>query len=328
MSEGIRGRLTTGGIPVMRLHYSADPEKLPGTAVGDKWLAQAVQGYAGGVNSPRWRKEMEIDYGALMGTMLFPQWAQWSTNGQIVVPPFDPVGYKLYETYDHGWRHPAAFHVHGINPDGFLVTLWEFWGSHVPYQYIARIIKGERVTVPPCGASCHAHAREFPGNPYAGQAGVRRADPSMWAMDKPQHDGTMKSMAKLFAKEGVHFIPAEKGGDTTIAEWLIGYYWQNPMEPLYRITTACPKLIWELGRQRHKDVSDQVAKNKAQPEELVDKDNDAFDSMKNFLQLFPPRPPGYKAEQRGNTFSWWRKIGNTVFQPGEALPSFQRDVVG
>lgn len=326
MIHGLQERLTSSGIPVLRVHYSADPEKRPGTPAGDGWLAQAIQGYAGGLNSPRWRKEMEIDYGALLGTMLFPLWAQWSTNGRIVIPPFDPVGYKLYESYDHGWRHKGAFHVHGINPDGDKVTLWEMWASHVGYQSWAKVMQGERVVVPPCGASCHPEARTFPGNPYAGRAVFSVADPSIWAEDKPQQDNTMKSTAKLFRSAGVYFIPGEQGGDTTVAEWLIGQYWQDPLHPTYRITTACPGLIWEIGRQRHKDHSDAVGQRKAQPEELVDKDNDAWDSTKYFHLKFPAAPVLAKAAQKPGSWAWWQKLAKTAPTQGGAIPSYQRQV--
>lgn len=328
MADGLSERLTSGGIPVLRLHYSADPDKRSGTPAGDRWLAQATQGYPGGLNAPRWRKEMEIDYGALLGTVLFPQWPQWSMNGRIVIPAFDPIGYKLYGSYDHGWRHPGCYLVHGLNPEGQLITLWEMWGAHIPYQLWAKAIEGERITVPACGASCHPSPREFPGNPFAGREQFRIADPSIWAEDKPQYDGTMKSTARLFRMSGLAFVPGEQGGDTTIAEWLIGHYWKDPMAPLYRITTACPKLIWELGRQRHKDVSDAVAKNKMQPEELVDKDNDAFDSLKYFLQKFPPAPAARLPGQKPGSFAWWRKTALTPRAAGQPMPSYQRELVG
>ena len=326
MIHGLAERLTSSGIPVLRVHYSADPEKRPGTSAGDAWLAQATQGYAGGMNSPRWRKEMEIDYGALLGTMLFPLWSQWSTNGRIVIPPFDPVGYTLYSSYDHGWRHPGCYLVHGMNPDGALVTLWEMWAAHVPYQAWAKVIQGESVRVPSCGSSCHPDVREFPGNPYAGRERFKLADCSIWAEDNQQSDNTMKSVARLFRTAGVTFIPAEQGGDTTVAEWLIGHYWKDPSAPLYRITTACPKLIWEIGRQRHKDKSETVAKNSAQPEELVDKDNDAFDAMKYFFLKFPPTPQGAKAVQKPGSWAWWRKMAITPRAAGAPVPSYQRSL--
>jgi hypothetical protein len=327
MMHGLSERLTTGGLPVLRLHYSASDHKRPGTVAGDAWLASASEGYPGGINSPRWRKEMEIDYQALSGTKLFPLWSQWQANGRIVCAPFDPIGYTLYGSYDHGWRHPSCYLVHGINPDGEIITLWEFWASHVPYQAIAKIIHGEPVRVPGCGSSCHPEQRTFLGNPFGGRERWKVADSSIWAEDKPQHDGTMKSTAKLFRGEQIHFIPAEKGGDTTVAEWLIGHYWREPLAPLYRITTACPKLIWEIGQQRHRDVSEAVAQYRSQPEELIDKDNDAFDAMKYFHLKFPPAPRLAKADQKACSFAWWRKL-STEHQPGQPLPSYQRNMVG
>ena len=107
MIHGLAERLTAGGIPVLRLHYSSDPKKCPGTKDGDAWLVHATQGYPGGVKSPRWKKEMEIDYGALGGTRLFPEWELWSTNSHIIIPPFTATGYRIYGSYDHGWRHPS-----------------------------------------------------------------------------------------------------------------------------------------------------------------------------------------------------------------------------
>ncbi len=327
--HGISERLTKSGIPVLRLHYSADPHKRPGTTEGDAWLQQATQGYPGGTKSPRWRKEMEVDFGALGGTKLIPGWEEMRENGRIILPPFLPHGFKLYGSYDHGWRHKAAYHVHGINGDGVLFTLWEFWASHVPYQAISRIIKGESVRVLSPGCACHPDTREFPGNPYAGRETFKIADSSMWAEDQPQNDGTMKNMAALFRKEGVFFTKAERGGDTTFAEWLMGHYWKDPLQPLYHITTACPGLIWEIGQQRHKDVSDKVALNKHQPEELVDKDNDAWDSAKYFHLRFPPKPMEETASQKAGSFMWFRNQAIRA-KNGEPPSTFriQREMVG
>ena len=321
MIPGLGGRVTKSMVPVMRIHYTADPAKRPGTPEGDAWLAQAIQGYPGGMKCPRWRKEMEVEYGALGGTRLFPLWEQWSQNGRIVVPPFQPTGYRLYGSFDHGWRHAACYLVHGINGDGEMATLWEFYGAHVPYQAIARIIKGESVRVPACGDACHPDLREFPGNPYAGQEVYKVADPSIWAEDQQQNDGTMKSTAKLYSREGVHFIKGDRGGDTTFAEWLLGHWWRDPLKPLWRLTTACPNLSREIGLQRHKDVSAQVALNRAQPEQLVDKDNDAFDAWKYFGMRFPPAPQKDGAASKGNSFEWWCKQA-TRAAAGEAPESF------
>lgn len=323
MQPGISERLTTSGIPVLRLHYSADPAKRPGTPEGDAWLADATQGYPGGTKSPRWRKEMEVDYGALGGTRLFPEWEQWSTNERIVIRAFNPTGYRLYASYDHGWRHPLCYLVHGINGDGSIITLWECYGSNIPVAKLAQIIRGESVTL--------SDGRRFPGNPYAGQETFKIADPSIWAEDQVMSDNTMKCIAKLFMNEGIYFTKGERGGDTMVAEWLHGHYWKDPLQPQYRITLACPNLIREIGLQRHKDRSPQASRDAAQPEELVDKDNDAWDAAKYFFLRFPPKPREQLAQQKPNSFAWWRKMADATKEaPADAVPSFsmQREMIG
>lgn len=318
MITGMRERLTAAGIPVLSLHYSSDPKKRPGTPAGDAWLTAHLQGYPGGVKSPRWRKEMELDYGALGGTRLFPDWEAWVAAGRVVVPPFLPTGYRLYGTYDHGWRHAACYLVHGINGDGRKATLWEFYAHYVPVHLIAKIINGQRVTVP--AGNGYDAPRTFPGNPYAGQELWKKADPSIWAEDQQMSDCTMKSIASVFRREHVYFMKAERGGDTTAAEWLSGADWLDPLRPTHVITTACPNLIREIGLQRFKDFTPQVAANRAQPEELVDKDNDAWDSFKYFVKSFPPTPEAAKAAEKPNSFAWWRALSHA--DPSQPQPSF------
>ena len=93
-----------------------------------------------------------------------------------------------------------------------------------------------------------------------------------------------------------------------VAEWLHGYWWKDPEKPLFRVTTACPKLIWEIGQQRHREYSAKVAVNREQPEELVDKDNHSWDALKQLLRKFPPKFHVKRPGQSPNTFAWWKKL--------------------
>jgi hypothetical protein len=296
---GFDARITTTGIAVRRFHYSADARKRPGTPEGDAWVREEARAYPMGQDDPRWHKEMEIKYGALGGSFLFPRWEQWKAMRTIIIPPFDPVGYRIYGSYDHGYNSPACFLVHGMNSDGIITTLWEFYADHVPAHQIAEIIKGNPVRT--------QDGRLFPGNPYAHRESFIVADPSIWAEDNPQHNGPNKSTAAIFRDCGVSFSEGERGGDITVAEWLHGHFWKDPKAPLYRITSNCEKLIWELGSLRHKEYSAQVAVSRNVQEELVDKDNHAWDALKYFLRRFPPKPKLKLAEKQPNTFQWWRK---------------------
>jgi hypothetical protein len=300
MIPGYEGRVTNGGIGVLRFKYSADANKRPGTPKGDIWISEESKAYPLGVDDPRWLKEMEIKYGALGGTFLIPRWELWKQNGQIVIPPYDPVGTRLYGSYDHGYRNPASFHIHSVDGDGIITTVSEFYGAKVPAHQIANIIKGK--------AGFGDDGTRYSGSPFSYDSlSYVVADPSIWNEDKPQFDGPNKSTAKIFRDMGVSMVPGERGGDVTVGEWLLGYYWKNPINPLYRITSNCPKLIWEIGQQRFKEFSAVVALNKSQPEELIDKDNHAFDDMKYFLKKFPPPASIRKPEHNPNSFLWWRK---------------------
>lgn len=300
MIPGYTTRITQGGIGVIRYHYSADSNKRPGTEKGDIWLREEARAYPMGMDDPRWKKEMEIQYGALGGTFLFPHWETWRKNRFLVVEPYQPVGTRLYGSYDHGSRNPAAFHVHSVDGDGIITTVWEFYAADVPAHQIADIIKGHD------GFSSGGH--RFPGSPYGYKdLAYIVADPSIFNEDKPQLDGPNKSTAGIFRDLGVHMIAGERGEDVTIANWLKGYYWKDLDRPLYRITSNCTKLIWEIGQQRFKEFSPQVALNRVQPEELVDKDNHAWDGVKYFLKKFPPPVSFLKPEAKPGTFAWHRK---------------------
>lgn len=296
---GFEFRVTTGGIAVRRFHYSADARKRPGTVAGDLWVTEESRAYPMGRNDPRWQKEMEIKYGALGGSFVFPRWEQWKDAGHIVLPPFEPIGYRLYCSYDHGYNNPSCFLVHGMSPDGVITTLWEFYADHVPAHLIADLIKGHPITLD--------DGRYFHGNPYPQAIGFIIADPSIWAEDLPQHNGPNKSTAAIFRECGVSMLPGERGADNTVAEWLHGHFWKDPLNPLYRITSNCKKLVWELGLLRHREFSAQVALTRNSSEQLVDKDNHAWDALKYFLRRFPPKPASRKAEQTPNTFLWWKK---------------------
>lgn len=299
MLQGYEGRITKGGIGVLRYKYTADSSKSPTTEQGRQWIAEEAKAYPMGTEDPRWLKEMEIKYGALGGTFLIPRWEVWKNNGQIVIPPYDPTGTRLYGSYDHGFRNPAAFHVHSVDGDGIITTIWEFYGAKVPAHQISAIIRGK--------TGYGDDGVRYVGNPFPYDSlAYIVADPSIWNEDKPQHEGPNKSTAKIFREMGVSMVPGEAGGDITFGEWLLGYYWKDPKNPIYRITSNCIKLIWELGQQRFKEFSAQVALNRSQSEELVDKDNHAFDGIKYLLKKFPPPDSLRKPEANPNSFAWWR----------------------
>jgi hypothetical protein len=114
----------------------------------------------------------------------------------------------------------------------------------------------------------------------------------------------------------VYFERGMRGGDTTVAEWLHGYWWEDPMEPRYQIAACCVGLIEEIGKQRFKEISATAAVNRAPPETLIDRDNDSWDALKYWLLRFPPKASKPKPQQQANTFAWWMRQGQVRLRRG------------
>lgn len=120
--KGISKRTTKLGFHVLRLHYSADPEKDPTTSQGKRWYEEARKG----MSDARWRQEHEIDYGALGGQLVFPGFDE----SIHVVPsrlPLDPERYTIWLGADTHMRTPDAFCWVAVDREGDLSVVWSWW---------------------------------------------------------------------------------------------------------------------------------------------------------------------------------------------------------
>lgn len=300
--DGLTARLTRSGLPILRVHYTADANKDPRTVEGMRWFVEASTGYPQGAQDPGWLKEMEIVYGAMGGTALFRLWDQYLPH--VVIPPFaieQTPHVKFYGSYDHGHIHNSAYQVHAVLPDGRKFTVWEFAAAQVPVRAIAEIIKGHDVFLPHDG-------RTFMGNPYAGKEVVRIADPHIFERRGRVSDEPFDSIGDLFRdKYGVHFQKGHNGGELMVASWLVGDLWQDMSAPKYQIFNTCRQLIYELPRLRYKQISAAVARQRAASEQLVDKENDSWDAMCQFLRMFPSTVAPKPARSMYGTFAYFQK---------------------
>lgn len=272
--KGFRRRTAQSGFTVLRIHYSADPAKDPDNFEGMEWYENELRGYPGGKTSAAWRQEMEIDWDAAGGELVFPQLE--NHRDKIICKPFEvPESWGLYASYDYGHRNPAAFLVHAIDHDGDLWTVWEFYKAGLGYRQQSMAIR-----------NCPYYPR---------LAYLPIADPSIWAQNQ-QTESDVKSIAQLFFElpesEQVIFIPGQAGGDITVAERINGDLWYDlgTKKPRWRIFNTCPKLIWELERLRYQEWSGTQQEMKNLREQIVDKDNHAWDATKMFLMHFFSSP--------------------------------------
>ena len=95
---GVRGWRTPTGVAVLRVHYTADPERCT-----DEWLTNQLVGYRGGMEGRDWRREMEIDFTAYKGDPVYPEFAATSMRNVTFSPAL-----PLWRGWDFGFNHPAV----------------------------------------------------------------------------------------------------------------------------------------------------------------------------------------------------------------------------
>ena len=120
--KGVSLREVAPGWTVARVHFSADPDKDPARN-GKAWYEHARKG----MRERDWRKEYEIDYEALGGSLLFPQFDE----SIHVVEPFvlSSSDWTVYQGCDPHPRTEHAFVWLAVNRAGDYVIPYSYWPS-------------------------------------------------------------------------------------------------------------------------------------------------------------------------------------------------------
>jgi len=264
--QGIKDYVTADGVRVLRVHYSADESKDLSTPAGKEWLAKSLIGYPGGITGAKWRREMEIDFNAQGGQLVFPNMEQH--RERIYITPFDvPDDWYIYGGFDYAGRGTTAFVVLAHdkrNDDYYMID--EFYKKNAGYV-----------------ATCEA----IKANPFYERMEWIVADPSMWTRTQERAGVTeLVSMAQLFSEQGVHFARGSRGGDTEFAE-LINQKWgemdkkkKGEGHPSYRIMQRCKHHFSEMSQWRYSEWANATGQHKNVKETMIDKNNHSIDAAK------------------------------------------------
>ena len=277
--QGVQQVVTHDGVHIFRLHYTADPDKDPNTPQGKAWLGRELVGYPGGLNDPRWRREMEIDFDAFAGQLLFPYLIEY--ENRILCEPITriPDEWDISAGFDYGTRNPSAFILTGWNrKTGNPTTFFEYYQapqrkeeadevfrSRKGYQVVASAIKT-------CPWWSEMERRKT----------VINADSSLWNKTQETKHG-LRSIVDLLRDEGIKLMspaPKGKGSDMAWYELISKRFWVNPKEPRWRITRDCTWLWKELKGLRFAEHSASATETHNLKDEIVDKDNHATDAAK------------------------------------------------
>lgn len=262
--RGVKIHANDQGIKILQLHYSADPGKDPATEQGKRWLERCSRLYVGGVNSPQWRREMEIDPKAGAGERVFPDFLEKEPD--IICDPFIPDHtYSLYGGFDWGTRNAVAFNVYAFGQDGSITAIWEYGAHRAALPVVAKAIR-----------EC----------PFYDRLEWIAADPSMWTENQSRKDG-FTSVARMFVEDLtddlklMKLMSAHGRSDMRFKEKLETMWAQKPYK--FRIARNCPRLIEELRNLRYPPALN----DKNDPEKILDKDNHHWDDAKYAVLSHP-----------------------------------------
>jgi hypothetical protein len=280
--RGITDRINKDGIRIVRVHYSADDGKNDQDPEGKKWLLGELRGYPGGKEGAKWKREMEIDFEATGGELVFPQLER--NKDRILIEP------NVTKIPDH-WKLYGGFDYAGRGMTAFVVIAWDkkqddYYCIHEFYKKNSGYIQTSE------------HIRNCE---YYDKLEWIVADPSMWTRTQERSGQTdLVSMAQLFSEVGVHFVKGVRGGDSEFAEIANSKFWGmldqgelgkgksgniSKTQPKWRVWKNCPNLWWELTKWRYNEWANSTGANKNPKETMVDKDNHLIDACKYLFKM-------------------------------------------
>ena len=287
--RGMHVHRTKGGIPVLSVHYSADPERDP--QIHPEWKEQERRTYS---SQAAWDREQEMMDEAGGGELVFADTLLTFWNKIVISDPsWRPSPYWRVEGgFDHGKTNPTALLRAYIDGDGVIYFCGEY--------YVA-------------GREVWEHARDFRHMPDLNRLSACYADPTIFdctlqqsinPLNTPTLRQSAKSINNLYEEQGIQvFYPfALDRSDVGLAARLM-LHWSNldKREPSVRIVCRnrseqpqyglhpwdCPNLLWELLRCRREKLSAHQLLSRNVSERIVDKDNHARDAMKYVLMSLP-----------------------------------------
>ena len=233
------------GFTVATLHYTANPEKAT-----PEWKARTKKG----MPEHGWQREYEIDYGAMGGQLIFPQFREF--EHKIVCEPFDVTHFRKYGSIDYGGaRSPFSFHVYAIDYDDRKYAIWEHYGIDPHLRN---------------------HAEAIKESPYFKELEYIMIDPACNAK-LPQSEKGPRSIVELLQEYEIYTLLGNNNREAGRQRIADCWYNLDEEEPWFYIWSCNPNMIREY-------------KNLRWPEELKDDvvgDDHAYDECRYFFMSRP-----------------------------------------
>mgnify|MGYP001593036507 FL=1 len=207
----------------------------------------------------KWQREMEIDWKAAGGNLVYPYFIQY--RSKIVIDPFPitrDMGGWFTAGMDHGTLNPTCFLVMWVSNSGEIYLVWEYYS---PGHYLD-------------------HSERIKECPWFDKVnGQIWCDPSMSAATQQTAAG-FKSMIELYAEEDISLMAAPRV-DRAVRAQKIGAFWHggdlDKNDPVFRIFGSCKNAIEEFRTLRYESYSGITAGKKNKHEGIMKKADHAWD---------------------------------------------------
>lgn len=296
IGPGVSIKRKENGVPVLRVHYNAVPER--NEFLNPGWKVQERKKYT----ASGWDREQEIVDEAGGGDKIFA--SLLSTFAKVIVikdpnwypkPEWDVVG-----GFDHGKTNATTLEKAYIDQDANIYMCGEFyqmktekWDNNI-WQNVPIMLK----------------------MPHLNRMRWIRADPSIFFDKEAQLDGTFTNINAVYRKQGftrlTTYPTAQSREDLTFEERM-NDHWANLGERKPTLYIVCrnemdrrqpglhpydsPNLLWELKRWRRHELTAKQLITRNATEKIVDKDNHAIDATK-YLVLSLPKPAAVPLERK------------------------------
>lgn len=320
---GMETHVNAHGTTVLRLHYSADPEK----ATGEKTFVPeikralspwALKQYQGMTDRSLYLQEYEIDASATMGQLLY----HMDKEATLVHSRNLPEDGTDYFAIDPHEVKPFASLWGRVDRWGDLWIFREFWPSRVCFRYIDGVLEGQRGAVPDddqkhnirdyVEALWWFESDQNPQNKGRAQEVWRRAiDYAARGMGKgtqddpeesPNFQQRIETHAAQIRKEKndkwrLEFEDAKKDLGVGIMEvnaWLKPREVRHPSEDRWikrsRVLICqdrCPELIYQIENNRNAKLTPLQAEVSDPKLKAIQKRNDLTDDLRYLIMMNP-----------------------------------------
>lgn len=296
MGPGLSIKRKANGVPVMRIHYDAIPER--NSVLHPEWKQLERKDYT----TRGWDREQEIMDEAGGGDKLFASLLSTFGSKIIIRDPqwFPDPAWDVVGGFDHGKTNATCLLRAHIDHEGNIYVCGEFyrmkteqWDNNV-WQNVPTLLT----------------------MPHLDRARWIRADPSIFFEKELQLDGTFTNINAVYRKQGFRHLttfPTSISREDLTFEERMNDHWSNLEErkpTLYLVCRNeldrrqpglhpydCPNLLWELKRMQRQELSARQLLMRNPTEKIVDKNNHAWDSLK-YLVMSLPKPTAVPLEKK------------------------------